>query len=180
MVLDLLGRVTGQIDKFESAAHSTLSGHETSSKSRVMSLDASRRKLQGLSLQQQELLLEALACTEYGLYRAAHVSAWQAFIDFLTDKLSSDGFVKVGQIRPKWPTFGSVEELREYANEHELVTVSREVKLLSKAEVKILHGMLSKRNECAHPGHYRPDLNESLGYVSELINRITDLQPKSL
>lgn len=180
MVLDLLGRITGQIDQFESAAHSTLSRHEASSKSRLISLDASRRQLQGLSLQQQELLLEALACIEYGLYRAAHVSAWQAFIDFLTEKLSSDGFDKVGQVRSKWPSFGSVEELREYANEHELITVSKEVKLLSKAEVKIFHGMLSKRNECAHPGRYRPDLNESLGYVAELIHRIADLQPKTL
>jgi hypothetical protein len=180
MDLELLGRVTRQVERFESAAHAAMSQHEAAATSRVMSLDASRRKLQGLSLQQHELLMEALECVERGLYRAAHVSAWQALIDFLSEKLASDGFNNVGQARPKWPKFGSVEELREFANEHEQIVVAREVKLLSKAEAKILHGMLSKRNECAHPGHYRPDLNESLGYVSEVINRIASLQPKTL
>ena len=73
---DLLDRVAGQVQRFESAAHGVLSGHKTATRSRVISLDASRRHLRSLSLQQHELLLEALECVEHGLYRAAHVSAW--------------------------------------------------------------------------------------------------------
>lgn len=180
MVLDLLGKVTSQIEEFESAAHELLSHHEASVRSRVISLDASRRQLHSLSLQQHELLMEALQCIEGGLYRAAHVSAWQGFVDFLAEKLASDGFVKVTQERPNWPKFNTVEDLVEQVNEYELIVLARQLKLLSRAEGKILHGMLSKRNECAHPGSYRPDLNESLGYVSELINRIGTLTLKTL
>lgn len=180
MVLDLLGQVTSQINEFESTAHEILSHYETATKSRVISLDASRLELHSLSVRQHELLVEALECVERGLYRAAHVSGWQAFIDFLGEKLSSDGFGKVAQARPKWPVFQSVEELHEYTNEYEQIVVAKEIRVLSKAEARILHGMLSKRNECAHPGSYRPDLNESLGYISEIINRISVLQPKKL
>lgn len=179
MMFDLLSRVTRQIEHFESSAHEALSHYETASRSRVVTLDATRRKVQGLSVQQHELLLEALECVERGMYRAAHVSAWQSFIDFLGEKLSSDGFIKVGSLRTKWPAFASLEEFREYANEFDQIVLARELKLLTKAEAKILHGMLSKRNECAHPGSYRPDLNETLGYVSELINRIGVLLPKT-
>lgn len=180
MVLDILGRVNSQVGQFEEAAHEVLSHHEASARSRVISLDASRRKLQALSLQQHELLMESLQCVEYGLYRAAHVSAWQALVDFIAEKLAADRFVKMAQARPKWPTFKSVEDLVEQVNEFELIVVARQLHLLSKAEAKTLHGMLSKRNECAHPTSYRPDLNETLGYVSEVINRISRLIPKSV
>src|SRR5688572_32944873 len=113
MLLDALSQITGQAEQFQVAAHEILSQHETASRSRVISLEKSRRELQGLSLDQTDLLREALDCIEYGLYRAAHVAAWQAYIDLLTEKLGSDGFAKVAAARPKWPKFTTVEELRE-------------------------------------------------------------------
>jgi hypothetical protein len=42
--------------------------------------------------------------------------------------------------------------------------------------MKALHGLLNRRNECAHPSEYFPDLNQTLGYVSELFSRIEWLQ----
>jgi hypothetical protein len=32
-------------------------------------------------------------------------------------------------------------------------------------------GLLARRHECAHPSSYTPNLNQSLGYVSELLER---------
>jgi hypothetical protein len=55
---------------------------------------------------------------------------------------------------------------------------ARDLGLLSKAASKALLGLLSKRNECAHPSGYSPSLNESLGYVSEILGRIEALQGK--
>jgi hypothetical protein len=43
-----------------------------------------------------------------------------------------------------------------------------------------IHGMLSKRNECAHPNDFFPDMNMTLGYISELLSRVAALQPKKL
>lgn len=43
--------------------------------------------------------------------------------------------------------------------------------------MKALHGLLNRRNECAHPSEYFPDLNETLGYIGELFKRIKQLQP---
>ena len=42
--------------------------------------------------------------------------------------------------------------------------------------MKALHGLLNRRNECAHPSDYFPDLNETLGYLSELFQRIEYLE----
>ena len=44
--------------------------------------------------------------------------------------------------------------------------------------MKSLHGLLSKRNECAHPSDYEPEFSETIGYVSELLNRIKKYEMK--
>lgn len=101
-------------------------------------------------------------------------------MDFLEEKLASDGLVKVKQSRPGWIRFAGIDELRDEIGEYQIIQVAKDVGLLSKGTMKSLHGMLSTRNECAHPGPYRPGLNESLGYVSDLITRISQLQSKNL
>jgi hypothetical protein len=116
---------------------------------------------------------------ENELYRAAHVMAWAAFMDFLEEKLASDGLVKLRSLRAAWKA-SSVDELRENVVEHQLIDAARDLGLLGKTESKALQGLLSKRNECAHPSDYFPGLNETLGYVAEVLNRIGHLQPKSL
>ncbi len=70
--------------------------------------------------------------------------------------------------------------MREYVNEYQLVEACQDLGLSTKNEVKALLGLLNKRNECAHPSNYYPQLNETLGYISEVIQRIKTLQPKTL
>jgi hypothetical protein len=42
--------------------------------------------------------------------------------------------------------------------------------------MKAMHGLLNKRNECAHADEYDPSVNDTLGYVDELMKRIRNLQ----
>jgi hypothetical protein len=178
--LDAVRIVLERVAAFEADAHSILQKRESATKSRVMTVDASRRKLNGLSIRQDELLQEALDCIEHGLFRAAHVSAWQAFMDFLEEKLESDGLVKARSHRPGWVKFKSMDEVREEISEFQVIEVAHLVSLISKGQKKSLHGMLSTRNECAHPSSYRPNASEAIGYVSGLISRIEQIQPKTL
>lgn len=105
--------------------------------------------------------------------------AWAGFMDFLEEKLASDGLKKLRLVYPGWKA-ATLEELRENVVEYQLVEAAQRLKLISKTETKALHGLLNKRNECAHPSDYFPLLNESLGYVSEIIQRISHLQTRSL
>ena len=122
---------------------------------------------------------QALRCIESELYRAAHVMAWAAFMDFLEEKIASDGLVKLRGLRSSWKA-SSTEELRENVVEFQLIDAARDLGLFGKTEAKALQGLLSKRNECAHPSSYFPGLNEALGYVSELLNRISKLTSRTL
>jgi hypothetical protein len=170
----LLAKVKG----FEKEAHAMLATHETSG-SRVVILEESYDKLTKLTLKQDELFRQALRCVEHQLFRAAHVLAWAGFMDLLEEKLASDGLVKLRAAKTAWKA-GSVEELRENVVEYQLIEAAKDLGLCTKTEMKALHGMLNKRNECAHPNDFFPDMNITLGYISELLTRVATLQTKTL
>jgi hypothetical protein len=173
-----LAQWMGRAKSFCAEAHGILSVHETSA-SRVVLLEKTYRDLSALSLRQDELYRQSLRCVENGLYRAAHVMAWAGFMDFLEGKLCEDNLAALRAARQAW-TVSTVEELREGYPEYQIIEALRAVQLCSKTEMKALHGLLNKRNECAHPSEYYPDLNSSLGYISEIIGRTKSLQGRAL
>ncbi len=163
---------------FRQEAHKILSIHEESL-SRVVLLKKTYEDLGKLSIQQDDLFRQALRCCEKELYRAAHVMAWAAFMDFLEEKLSYRNIRKLHLTYPNWK-FNSVEELRETITEHQIIEATRTVGLCEKSQTKALLGLLNKRNECAHPSNFYPALNETLGYISEIFQRIKTIQSKKL
>lgn len=173
-----LAKLLSRVREFEKNAHGILGTHEESA-SRVVELGATYERLNVLSVPQDELFRQALRCVEGGLFRAAHVMGWAAFMDYLESRLSEDGLTKVNSVRPKWK-LKSEEDMRERVNEYQLIDVAREVGLCNKSQSKALHGMLNKRNECAHPSDFFPGLNEALGYMSEIFNRIDQISRRSL
>ncbi len=172
-----LTRVRELTSEFEAISIAILARVETSHV-RVVALNYSYDKLAGLSLKQDELFRQALRCIEHGLFRAAHVMAWAAFVDFVHEKLTEDGATKIGATRPKWG-ISRAEDLREWAD-YQVLEALIPVGLCRRTEVKALHGLLNRRNECAHPEDYHPGLNEALGYVSELLQRLAQLRARSL
>ena len=59
-------------------------------------------------------------------------------------------------------------------------TSGKSTGLTSKTVTKALLGLLNKRNECAHPSEYYPGLTETLGYVTELLQRIEAIRKRSI
>jgi hypothetical protein len=163
---------------FEREAHKIFGVYE-SAPSRLYSLDQSYAKLGALSLRQDELLRQALRCVESELFRAAHVMAWAALMDFVEEAITQHGLVNLAAIRPKWNT-ASLEDLRESVPESQIIDAGRDLKILTKNQSKALHGLLNKRNECAHPSDFFPDFNQTLGYIAEVMQRIELLQKKHL
>lgn len=178
MVTDLVRPLVARLAAFEAEAHGVLAAHE-SSRSRVVIIEDSYRQLAALSVQQDDLLRQALRCAENGLFRAAHVMAWAAFMDFIEEKLQSDGLAKLRARYSAWAG-KDIAEMREHVSEYQLLEATRELGLCTKNETKALHGLLQRRNECAHPSDYHPGLNETLGYLAELLQRIALLQPRTL
>lgn len=163
---------------FRQEAHKILGIHEESL-SRVVLLKKTYEDLGKLSIQQDDLFRQALRCCEKELYRAAHVMAWAAFMDFLEEKMSRHKFKKLHVACPNWK-FSSIEELREEISEYQIIESTKKVGLCEKNQMKALLGLLNKRNECAHPSNFYPALNETLGYISEIFQRIKAIQPKKL
>jgi hypothetical protein len=152
-------------------------GTEETSRSRVIRLEESYRKIDKLSVKQDDLFKQSLRCIENELYRAAHVMAWAAFIDFLEHINEKDNFTVLNAARSKW-NITSLNQLRESYPEAQVIDAMKEANLISKNEAKAFHGLLTRRNECAHPSDYYPDLNSSLGYLSEILQRLTLLKKR--
>ncbi|MCZ6866470.1 MAG: hypothetical protein O7E55_03955 [Chloroflexi bacterium] len=174
----MLDTIIRQLLSFEREAHLILGRHETSP-SRIVVLDGSYKTLSNLNIAQDELFRQALRCVENALFRPAHVMAWAGFMDFLETKVSKEGLQKLQQVRPRW-NVNSLEDLRERVPEYQLIESFQGIGLCTKNDVKALHGLLNKRNECAHPSSYFPELNETLGYISELFQRIRVLGAKAI
>jgi hypothetical protein len=170
-----LPELLGKVVALESEAKRLLALHEAAM-SRTVTLEDSYARLGKLSLAQDEAFRESLRAVEVRLFRAAHVLAWAGFIDYLHHVLASDGLVGVNAARPKW-ALSSVEDLRDWGD-YQVIEAGKAAKFYSNTLMKALHGLLNKRNECAHPTDYFPDLNQTLGYVAELFQRIEYLQSK--
>jgi hypothetical protein len=164
---------------FELEAHEILSTHESAGKSRVIVLERAYEQLALLNITQDDIMRQALRCAENGLYRAAHVMAWAACMDYIEEKLSADNLVKLRAARPNWRG-NDIHEMAEYTSEYQLVETLKAVGLTTKNETNALLDLLRRRNECAHPTGYLPQINETLGYISEILQRIARLAPKSL
>ena len=97
-----------RVNRFKKEAHGLFSKYETSS-SRVIDLTKTYQQLNGLSIQQDDLFRQAIRCVEQELYRAAHVMAWAAFMDFLEQKIGSKGFKALYGLYPKWSNHKTIE-----------------------------------------------------------------------
>jgi len=159
-----------KVIKFEEAAHKIF-GIKEASQSRVIHLTDTYDKLGKLSVKQDDVLRQALRCIEVEVFRGAHVLSWAALVDYLQEFSAVDSFVALNAARPKW-NITNVEDLRENHAEYNFIDGLFVAGLILKNEKKAFHGLLTRRNECAHPSTYYPDLNETLGYVSEIMKRI--------
>lgn len=118
---------------------------------------------------------EALRCVEYGLYRPARVAAWVAAIDFCHEwAADAVRLAEVQRVRPKW----SVNDVQDFRIQTDFAFFEalRDAGLIMKSTMKAFHGLLNKRNECAHPEDYSPSINDTLGYLDELMKRIDRLK----
>ena len=171
-----LSELLGKVVLLEAEARRVLATHEAAP-SRTVTLEDSYKRLGTLSIAQDELFRESLRAVETELFRAAHVLAWAGFVDFLHTHLATDGLTALNVVRPKW-NVAIAEDLREHAD-HQVIEAGKEAGFYPKSVMKALHGLLNKRNESAHPSEYFPDFNETLGYMSELFQRIAYLQSKA-
>ena len=157
----------GRIAKTKAEAHRILSRHELS-RSRVIELDGLFKQLSNLPIDVQDYFREAVKCLENGLFRAAIVMAWSGHFYVYAEKLMLGHEQAIRQARKKWQ-FSDAADLKEQVGEAQILDIGKEVKFLNRANLKILQGRLSTRNECAHPTLYSPSRNLAIGYVDEML-----------
>lgn len=151
------------IRKFNEAVDVILSKYEASPK-RAIVIEKTYRKLNALNSKQEGLIRESLKCIEVYLFRASIILAWAAFIDFLEDLLLK----KVHRSMTK-------EKFQDTFGDSNVIDQLKSNGLVTTIQERSMRALLYKRNECAHPSSYTPDINQTLGYVAEIIERLRTL-----
>lgn len=172
-----IGELSTKCSNFEHEAHTILSKYESANRSRVVQLDASFKRLDGLSVKQDALFREALNCIEHGFYRPSIILSWIGFMDFILDHIFINGNQSLIAAQSKWQ-YTTKEQLTEKETDYNIIEALPSLGLCNRTQKKALHGLLNKRNECSHPSEYSPDLNEALGYVTEIFKRIETIKCK--
>ena len=160
---------TKRVANAQEAAHRLLSQHERST-SRVIILEQLLNQLSGLPVDVQDYFQEAVSCLEHKFFRAAIVMAWAGHFHVFSESLYQKHAKDIRGVRPKW-RFGDLTELKDQIAEAQILDVGREVRFITKAQLRVLQGQLSVRNQCAHPTLYRPSLNSAIGYVDDMLRQ---------
>jgi len=168
-----IGQILDSARAFETEAHQVLSVHE-SSPSRVMDLHPTYATLSNLSLKQDELFRQAIKSASLGLYKAAYVMAWAGAVDVIFEALTAN-FAALKKVRPNWKE-KDIHEMAEAYSEYAFIDVLLLLNLATKGQVKTFHGLLHRRNQCAHPTDYAPDINMTLGYITEVLTEVKKFQ----
>lgn len=170
-----IGQILDSARAFETEAHQLLATEETSP-SRVITITATYEKLSNLSLKQDELLRQAIDCTKYGFFRAAYVLAWAGAVDVIFDVLDAN-LAALKAERPDWKG-ADVHEMAEYYGDSAFVDVLKPLGLATKGQVTTFRGLLHQRNQSAHPTDYMPDINTTLGYLTEVLGVVKRFQDR--
>lgn len=112
-------------------------------------------------------LIEALHCVEHGLYRPAHVSAWNGLIATVLSMLAADGFSAVHELRPAWKV-GNTDDLARRMSGAMHLDWMFQLGLCTDDERDSLDDLLRRRNDCAHPSDFEPTRDEALTYVTDV------------
>lgn len=166
---------TARVSKARSAAHRALAQHESAA-SRVVLLEDLTKSLSGTPVDVQDYFSEAISCLESKLYRSGIILAWAGHFHVFSEVCYQRHETDIRAVRPKW-MFKDLGELKEAVAESHFLIVAKDVKFTTKAQLRILDGQLSQRNQCAHPTLYRPSMNAAIGYVDDMIRQTLSYLP---
>lgn len=156
-----------RVNNFHSECSSLLGKHEDALATRVFHARQTLERVNTLSFEQSDALKQAVRCVESGLFKAAFVIAWTAPADLLLG-LGERKKAEIKVVRPKWE-YHDKTSLSETQSDYAIIEALKEGKVIGKSDMKTLHGLLHRRNQCAHPSQVHPDANAALGYISETI-----------
>lgn len=169
--MDVLGWIA-RANKARAAGHQALSLHESAA-SRIVLLENLSKSLSGAPVDVQDYFREAICCLENEIFRPAIIMSWSGYFHMLSEYLFSGYEAEIRSLRPKW-VFKDLGDLKESVSESHILIVAKDVKFISKAQLRMLDGQISERNQCAHPTLYRPSMNSSIGYVDVMIRQAVD------
>lgn len=149
------------------SSHEVLIRHGWS-RYRVTTVKDLMQHLESVPVDINSYFREAIGCLEHDFRRAAVVLSWAGFYGVFSEHLFNHHLEKLKSTREKWKLV-SIEDLKEKI-ESQVLEAAKMISVLSKADERILQGLLAKRNQCAHPSLLVPSINDTIGYLDQTLS----------
>jgi hypothetical protein len=128
----------------------------------------------------RDYLVEAVACYEQGLYRAAILMVWAATVEYLYIVASDDpdrikdleaaNFARFRTSR----TYRQIKKKDDflYLGEANWLQLAEDAGLMNRNARQMLIERLNLRNRCGHPTKYKPGREETVVFIESLLLNI--------
>ena len=111
---------------------------------------------------------QARRCLAHDLTRPAHVAAWNSFVALAFAQLADDDFAALRTSKHRAEL--SLDDLMRAVHGRELIRLLARHELVAADDGTVLDDVLRRRNDCAHPMPYEPDLAETATYLSSILS----------
>lgn len=120
-----------------------------------------------------EYISEALKCMSAGALRATVVFIWQGAVREIQKKVFSYGVTTVNAaVNRHDPKSRQIKKLDDFAyiRESTLLLVAQDLGIYDKPQRGTLEEALNLRNNCGHPGKYKPGANKVRSFIEDVVN----------
>ncbi len=114
---------------------------------------------------------EAVLCLGVDALRAAVVFVWVGAARELQDRVWRHGAQAAEAATQKYYQKARISKFEDLAaiQEKTLLDVARELGVIDKAQWTILGQCLDTRNQCGHPGKYKPGVNKAKAHIEDIV-----------
>lgn len=135
--------------------------------------DIEKLALKIKNLDEKLYLIESITCFRVGALRAGIIFSWTAFIRFLQNKCMEKGLDEINNAFKKhYQKSSPIKTLDDFESirDNVLLTISFELKIISKHQRIQLENNLDLRNHCGHPSSYIPEINKAKAFIEDIVN----------
>lgn len=121
----------------------------------------------------RDYILEGIHCINSGLYRASVIFIWSGTIYTIHQKIFNHSINSINMAIqrhfPKAPNIQRVEDLTQIKDRIVLESCE-DLGIFDKSQKNVLIDCLDLRNNCGHPGNYKPKGLKVTGFLEDIVN----------
>jgi len=121
----------------------------------------------------KDYILEGIHCINSGSYRAAVIFIWSGTIYTIHQKVFNHSINSINlSIQRHYPKAAKVQRIEDLTQikDRTILEACEDLGIFDKSQKNVLIACLDLRNNCGHPGNYKPKGQKVTGFLEDIVN----------